>query len=296
MTARSAAVVVIPARDEEARDRRAACAALGAPGRASRRDAFAVDRGPRRAAPTTTEAVARARGREHGLALRVDRAPAAPASAPPGAPGWTTPARCSSAGRADGLIACTDADTEPDAGLAGGAARARRRGRARRSAAVIDARSAVEAAALAAGALDARASDARARPPRRRARRRPGAPSTTSSPARRWRVTAARLSSRRRPRAAAPRSRTRRFARAAAPPPASRSCAPRDVRVTTSARTRRPRRRGLARDLEVGDWLARRRYDGACATTLEALLRGQGRHHGRRSSSRPGTSPTRSAA
>jgi glucosyl-3-phosphoglycerate synthase len=45
------------------------------------------------------------------------------------------------------------------------------------------------------------------------------------------------------------------------------------VRVRTSARTESRAGRGLARDLELGEWLARRRYDGRSHTTDELLER-----------------------
>lgn len=47
------------------------------------------------------------------------------------------------------------------------------------------------------------------------------------------------------------------------------------VRVRTSGRTDGRAGRGLARDLQLGDWLARRRYDGF-AYTLDALLAAKG--------------------
>lgn len=46
---------------------------------------------------------------------------------------------------------------------------------------------------------------------------------------------------------------------------------PRTVRVTTAARTDGRAERGLARDLELGRWLATRRYDGASFTVPELL-------------------------
>ena len=54
--------------------------------------------------------------------------------------------------------------------------------------------------------------------------------------------------------------------------PITRSAA---VRVATAARTDGRAARGLARDLELGEWLANRRYDG-CAYTAEALLERKG--------------------
>ena len=73
--------------------------------------------------------------------------------------------------------------------------------------------------------------------------------------------------------------------------PITRSAA---VRVATAARTDGRAARGLARDLELGEWLARRRYDGARLrpATLRAA---QGRRRRSPSSSRPASARRRSA-
>ena len=77
-----------------------------------------------------------------------------------------------------------------------------------------------------------------------------------------------------RPRAATPRLRTRRSPGAWPRRPAHRALRPRARRTSARVRGRAPR--GLARDLQLGDWLARRRHDGD-DYDLDRLLAAKGR-------------------
>jgi glucosyl-3-phosphoglycerate synthase len=108
------AVVVIPARDEEARIARC-LAALGRQ-RGLRTDEFAVivvlD-----GCGDDTEAVARTAAARAGLALERIVQPVSAGVGKARRVGMDRAcARLEAAGRPHGLIACTDADTEPDAG------------------------------------------------------------------------------------------------------------------------------------------------------------------------------------
>ena len=283
------AVVVVPARDEAAahrplpggarrpaRHRARRLRRRGRPRPLHRRHARARPRPPR---PRIDAAV---RHRRCARGRRRRRAPARHG------PGLRAPARGRQPRRPDRQHRRRHGRR---ARLARRAARARRRGAPRRSAARSSS-PATRRAALAPGD---------ARPPRRARpsapRRRPG-----PRPRRRAPLLLGRVDGRDRraptARSAAssrsPRSRTRRFE---APPatgpacPITRSAA---VRVATAARTDGRASRGLARDLELGEWLARRRYDG-CAYRAGRAPRAQGRDDDLGRPARPATARRRSS-
>ncbi len=260
------AVVVIPARDEEGRIARC-LAALG-----RQRDVpgeFAVivvlD-----GCGDDTEAVARAAAARAGLALELIALPVSAGVGTARRVGMERAcARLEAAGRPDGLIACTDADTEPDAGWLAAQLALLDEG-----AAAVGGRidlDPLDAAALPADALTRRGDRAVARLATVRA--------DDESAEHHFFSGASMGVSARAYRAVGgldplPALEDEGFARRLAAG-GLRIVRSDRVRVTTSARTDGRARRGLARDLELGRWLATRRYDGS-AYDLERLLAAKG--------------------
>jgi glucosyl-3-phosphoglycerate synthase len=261
------AVVVIPARDEEARIGRC-LEALGRQ-RGLTTDEFAVIvvlDGCR----DDTEAVARAAAARAGLALELLVLPASDGVGAARRAGMERAcARLEAAGRPDGLIACTDADTEPDETWLAA------------QLALIEA-----GAAAVGGRIELDPQDAGALPPdaliRRdaRARARLAAVRAGDASAEHHFFSGASMGvSARAYRAVGgldplPALEDEGFARRLAAG-GLRVVRSDRVRVRTSARTDGRARRGLARDLELGRWLATRRYDGG-AYDLERLLAAKG--------------------
>ena len=256
------AVVVIPARDEEARIGR--CVAALAVQRDLAPGAFEVilvlDR-----CTDATESVAGAAARAGGVALRVVHAPEPGVGAARRHGMDLACARLEEAGRPDGLVACTDADTEVDPRWLAAQLRLVEGGADAVGGRIeLDAR---EARALPAGTVGRRADRARARmaavvaeDPRAEHHFFSGASMAVT--ARAYRAVGGLEP--------AVALEDEAFARRLTD--AGLRIVRSDlVRVTTSARTDGRAPRGLARDLQLGRWLARRRFDGRVFAAAELL-------------------------
>ncbi|HEY4095691.1 MAG TPA: glucosyl-3-phosphoglycerate synthase [Baekduia sp.] len=260
------AVVVIPARDEEALVGRCLAALAVQEGIAP--EAFEVVLVLDRCADAT-EAVARGAARAGGVVLHLARSPVPGVGAARRHGMDLACARLEAAGRPDGLIACTDADTEVDPGWLAA------------QLALVE-----QGADAVGGWIDLDPSGARLLPPdaldrrQERARARLAAVVAQDPNAEHHFFSGASMGVTARAYRAVgglepvDALEDEGFARrlAGAGLRIVRSGA---VRVSTSARTDGRAPRGLARDLQLGRWLAHRRYDGR-AFTAAGLLAAKG--------------------